>query len=263
MNKTLNIQDEQVAIVGDWHSNKLYAIKNLRCMIGKVKTIFHVGDFNISQTAQGMDFLETIDEILWKNEIFLYITLGNHDDYDYVDTLEFDEYGCKILSRNIRIFPRPYLFTLGKESVVSFGGSSTANLRFAIEGKNWWKAEEITHADILKVEQLPVADIVLSHEAPANIKYLDMHFEQMEEFSDSLNLERINESREKISIIMNHLQPNKLFHGHHHVKYIENKSFLNDENYSYNVKVYGLNRETHAGNVGFYNTIKKTFEFIV
>lgn len=131
-------------IIGDVHG---YHDSYLNLIQGSDSSV-QVGDFGFDYSCLG-----GVDPDLHK------IVGGNHDNYDVIGDCPnyLGDFGaCKI--NNIEFF-----FVRGERSV-------DANLR--IEGRNWWRAEELEMAEAYKAIDAYAAakpEIVISHGCPAEV----------------------------------------------------------------------------------------------
>ncbi|MER7795902.1 hypothetical protein [Microbacterium sp. NPDC096154] len=105
-----------------------------------VRTVLSLGDWGYWQKHR----LDQFDSLLRRSGIArALITLGNHEEYDRV-AQAFDDapagHAVRI-SPYVWILPRPFRFTNGGRSVLSFGGAASVDVRSRREGVDWWPDE--------------------------------------------------------------------------------------------------------------------------
>src|SRR5687768_2821553 len=89
---TVALDETRFGIAGDWHGNWRFAAWKLEEFArAGIKTIFQLGDFGIWPGPSGDEYLGKLRKNLELHGQTIYVTLGNHEDYDQVDALEPDE----------------------------------------------------------------------------------------------------------------------------------------------------------------------------
>lgn len=159
-------QKTVVGFAGDWHGNVRWvgrAIPALRR--AGVTTLYHVGDFGIwpGETA----FIDTVEYWAKLAELTIWVTPGNHDDYDQIDALlDNDPTRPGQLSEHVWVIPRGHRWSNAGRTFVSLGGAASADISDRVPGKSWWKQEQILPEDVERTVAGGHADIMISHEAP-------------------------------------------------------------------------------------------------
>jgi hypothetical protein len=155
-----------VGFAGDWHGNVSWigrAIPALRR--AGVTTLYHVGDFGIWPGATA--YIETIEYWAKLAGLTIWVTTGNHDDYDQIDALFADDPSMpKQLSEHVWVLPRGYRWHQADRTFVSLGGAASIDVDARVPGKTWWEQEQIQPADVAQTIAGGHADIMISHEAP-------------------------------------------------------------------------------------------------
>ncbi|WP_104199163.1 metallophosphoesterase [Cryobacterium sp. Y29] len=155
-----------VGFAGDWHGNISWigrAIPALRR--AGVTTLYHVGDFGIwpGETA----FISTVEYWAKLAALTIWVTPGNHDDYDQIDALfAGNPYKPQQLSEHVWVLPRGHRWTHAGRSFVSLGGAASTDVSGRIPGKTWWQQEEIRPEDVARTISGGHAEVMISHDAP-------------------------------------------------------------------------------------------------
>ena len=127
---TIDPDETRFGMAGDWHGNWRFAVGKLEeFRRAGIKTIFQLGDFGIWPGPRGDEYLGKLRKNLELNDQTLYVTLGNHEDYDQVEELETDALGLKWPRHNIALFPRVFRFMLGEYRVLSLGGAPSIDFK--------------------------------------------------------------------------------------------------------------------------------------
>lgn len=156
----------EVVFFGDWHGagryteKAMYRLKNS----GKVPDAFvHAGDFGFSKRDRYVNLVNTVLKVLDRE---MFVVPGNHEDYDYLDTLPLDDRGFQIAGSNLFVVPRGHRWEWGGVTFAGLGGAYSVDRRFRTLGKSWWPQEEITEEDYLKTVSGGHVDVLVTHEAP-------------------------------------------------------------------------------------------------
>lgn len=156
----------KVIFFGDWHgvgkytSKALYRLKNS----GEIPDgLVHVGDFGFSTRDRYVNLVNTILKDLDREML---VVPGNHEDYDYLDALPFDDRGFQVASSNVFVVPRGHRWEWSGVTFAGLGGAYSVDRRFRSRGRSWWPQEEITEDDYLKTVAGGPVDVLVTHEAP-------------------------------------------------------------------------------------------------
>lgn len=168
MTRPLDETETVVGLAGDWHGNRLWAKHSLAQLADSgVTTLFHLGDLGIWPGPRGRQFMSELDESCRGHGITIYLTPGNHEDYDQINELPILDDGLQWLTEHVAVIPRGHRWTMAGRTFVSLGGAPSIDFPQRIEGETWWPAEAITDDDVDRVVAGGYADIMLAHDAPA------------------------------------------------------------------------------------------------
>ncbi|GAB2461489.1 metallophosphoesterase family protein [Xylanimonas ulmi] len=233
MTKTsLALPDTRVAVAGDWHGDTWWAkraLDRLDDAAPDVRTVLHVGDLGVGpwpgETARSGHrfggFVADLDRALDRRGMTLYLTAGNHDNWDALEAAATDDRGLRALGERIRCFPRPYRLSIAGRSFLSLGGAASVDLMRRRPGRDWWFGEQVTEAHAQAVEDdvaaRGVVDYWLSHETPGPVPggRLNHHVRGLAPdivaYSDHV--------RSQVTRGWLAARPSVVFHGHHHARY--------------------------------------------
>jgi hypothetical protein len=202
-------------VVGDVHGDISFASAVCRAAESlDITNIFQVGDFGIwDHTDDGVYFLDKLNENSSLRGVNWYVTLGNHENYDRVENYQ-------ALTTQTFIPVRDHITILGNKTAVfdmdgvkfaSVGGAYSIDKYARIEGKSWWRNEEIKFSDILMLQNLiditGRVDILFTHDSPTTLPEWD-GFIKDDPYSQGHRkmLDRVGEIA----------RPAFWFHGHYH-----------------------------------------------
>lgn len=205
-----------VPVFGDWHGDVEWAKACVRWLSEEGYTrALHVGDFAIGFN-NNRQYTKPLNYLCQQLGIKLYITPGNHENYDVINALplltEGEDAGWQQLASNLLVAPRGLRWSWRDVSFVSLGGGNSIDHRLRTQGRDWWREEQITMGDIMNIEAGGKADVMITHVAPNAAEYdLDGSYWRPEDVRYS------DESRTVMDLALAAVQPKLFFHGHYHV----------------------------------------------
>lgn len=172
-----------IMLAGDTHGD-LTALRRLmtRAVAERCELVFVVGDFGYwEHTAEGVVFLDKLNEYAQRNSMPIFFLDGNHDKTSLlVDTYGHtapDNGGFMVVRDMIRYAPRGHQWAWGGQNFISLGGAYSVDKQWRLtletgRGKPeslWFPEEEMTGPEWDRVfsNQLGSADIMLAHDKPA------------------------------------------------------------------------------------------------
>lgn len=228
-------RDTRVGVCGDWHGDTAWGMHAIELLANNgIKTIFHVGDFGFWGDEQGRGYLRKINRELVKTGAFLYVTLGNHENYDYIEKvfkpvnddhnfLAHDNY------QNVIILGRGYRWNWNDYRWISVGGANSID-RYQREetmkkrgySKSWWTQESITDEDVQKATEGGRVDMMIAHDAPYGVDLFGSHRDASNGW-EKQDLDYAVLSRLQLRKVTDVVQPLRYIHGHYHMS--KNHSF--------------------------------------
>lgn len=219
--KYYNIETENIAVIGDWHSDLIYATKIINLLkLYNITYIVHTGDF--SYYSEKSIFIAGLQKLLKKNNMILLFVDGNHENHPLLFNLATNQTTTfKTLRKNIWYIPRGNKWTFNGVLWMGIGGAVSINKKKLVEGSTWFPEEEITKEELSKATTGDKARVIITHDAPYNIQKLrNLYDIPMKKHSQEI-LDKSDNHQKMIEKIMNYHQPDYLFHGHHHLRYTE------------------------------------------
>jgi Icc-related predicted phosphoesterase len=252
MESTPNLK---VGFAGDWHGNLPWAIEALQAFHeAEVSRIYHVGDFGIWPGRFGSDYLSFLHDIAEQLEQNLYVTLGNHEDYDQVASMTETEEGWLQLPNlpRFNFAPRGHVWLDGKTRMGSLGGAGSIDRALRTAGQDWWPEEEITEANCATLASNVTnagwdrLDVLVTHEAPAGLRRVGMQPRPAwitPDIEHDCYLQRV-----RLRNVVDVVQPRTLVHGHWHEWITDSIDGTNPAGDSYTTSVFALAKDNMANN---------------
>ena len=218
----LHLDPDSTYFAGDWHGNTRWAVyaashvardnaTNPRS--SSPATILHLGDFAFDFNAE---YIDTLTEALAHSDVRLFFLRGNHDDPTKLDLTASSP---SALSSHIYFLPDTYRFLIGEHRVLVLGGAGSIDRSHRVEGVSWWPNERLSVEAAAKAVSGGVADVVLSHDAPAGTPLvLDTDFGAFFERRDPGVLAWCAEHAERVASVVRGVDARVVVHGHHHVR---------------------------------------------
>lgn len=210
-----SLPDQRVAVCGDWHGNLGWLrllTRALPDLAHDMTTIFQLGDW-------WMDPLET-DALFAEAGIErVFVTPGNHEPWDQISPLLAEHPGAAVRVSDVTwILPRPARLTIGGRTVLSLGGAVSVDRLWRVEGRSWWRDEAITDEHVTAAIAGGPADIMLTHESPADTPVRAVR-DLLRTNPFGFPAETLAESamsRARVSEVWDATRPALLMHGHMH-----------------------------------------------
>lgn len=214
--ENITLPDQRVAVLGDVHGNvgwiRMLA-RALPYLAPDVTTILQLGDWWMPPGE--------VDEALVETGITrIYVTNGNHDPWGEITPLLTKHPGAAVrVSKLVWLLPRPARLSIGGRSVLSLGGASSVDRESRVEGLTWWQDEEITDEDVAAAISGGPADLMLTHESPADtpVRAVREILRKNPQRFPKAALQASAASRARVSEVWDAVRPELLVHGHMHV----------------------------------------------
>lgn len=212
----ITLADQRVAVLGDVHGNVGWIrmlSRALPYLAPDVTTILQLGDWWMPP--------DEVDEALSETGITgIYVTGGNHEPWGEITPLMNKYPGEAVrVSKLVWLLPRPARLTIGGRSVLSLGGAASVDRESRIEGLTWWPDEAITDEHVADAIAGGPADLMLTHESPANtpVRPVREILRTNPYGFPKAALEASAASRARVSKVWDAVRPELLAHGHLHV----------------------------------------------
>ena len=175
-----------VYFTGDTHGD--YDFWKLRLLKEKVSLtrddiVLILGDCGVVFFADEATRKEMIELYESVGATIIYID-GNHENFPLINTYPVTEiFKAKShrISEHIFHIIRGEIMELAGHTFLCLGGACSTDKAYRIEGKSWWKEEEITDEDIQKALENAKrydnkVDFILTHCIDTNIHFAAFHF---------------------------------------------------------------------------------------
>ncbi|MDQ4214072.1 hypothetical protein [Microbacterium capsulatum] len=248
--------DTTIGLAGDWHGNGGWTRRKLRQFArAGVRTVHQLGDFGIFIGAAQLGYIMEIERHCAFNDIHLWITPGNHEDWDYLDALFRVDGGAEpqyLVPRNahgfqsdhIHVLPRGYRWHHAGRSFVSAGGAPSIDYQFRERGVDWWPNEQLPEEKANEIAAAGHAEIMLAHDMPdldaAVLRDTLAPRVSVVGAWPAPALHYVAEGRRRLSIAYEGVRPKLLAHGHYHRS--------GDEQIPGGARVLSLDMDESAGN---------------
>lgn len=208
-----------IIFAGDWHGSSVQAKEViLSAHIRGIDTILHVGDFGIWD--HDSRYLNSLQNMLEGYGITIYFVDGNHENFHKLYMRKLEEDGTRRIRDNIYHLPRGHRFIWNDISFLALGGAASIDKKFRRENYTWWKEEFITPEDVLKAQEGGYADVMITHDTPADAPnfIIDDPLSQIQakKAFGSAALNYCDNHRKVLQQVTNVVLPKIIVHGHYH-----------------------------------------------
>ena len=241
---------DSIGIAGDWHADYEWAAASIRTLAKRgLHKVLHVGDFGI--IAPTILYLDPLEALLARHDITIYVTPGNHENYDMVDTAPvLNEHngmpaGLLQLTPHILLMPRGYRWVWDDVSYISLGGGNSIDKRNLVPHVSWWPQETITLGDIMRATADGTADVMIAHVAPAAAQYQLISLDW-----DEAAITYSDESRTMMQHAVDDIHPKLFLHGHYHIDKLQQVIKEGSDGEPYATVYASLGRNTKKNNLG-------------
>lgn len=219
-------------LVGDTHGNNTHLEYILREASKKqIDLIIQLGDWGYTWPSAMPRSWNVFKKMVSKAGIPFWFLAGNHDNYDWIETVTDGTRNPQQIAPLVTYLPRAATFeaaiddlkfmavgggvSIDKEPSHGWGGRK--------EHVSWWSQELITDEDVEAAKKIGKVDILLTHDSPDNLelsKFLDL-------FTIPLKMDNLSKSnRQQLNIIMDNCKPSLVVHGHYHMAYTYQDQYL-------------------------------------
>lgn len=219
-----------IAVMGDIHGNGRYLLPE----IGEICThlpdespriILQAGDFGIRPVREyrltGRTEIHEgfpparLSEILEENNAVMKICEGNHEDHDLLDSLAegLEHLGEIEIAPRITWLRRGHRWTWHDRTWLACGGAVSVDKLLRKQGVSWFPQEEISDLDEQLICLQGPADVLLSHDAPAEVP---LKLFNPPPVAWVPMIPAAEAHRERLQRICMAVKPSYIFHGHYH-----------------------------------------------
>ena len=262
-------------MVGDTHGNTR-ALMSAMKVAGqcKIEHLLVLGDFGLwDHFADGVAFLDDINEYAQAMRLTVYAVGGNHENWDhwnwYVDNMPTSK-GFAIVRRRVVLAPRVHRWKWANTEFLGVGGAVSIDkdnrLLHEKGGQNYglgrtsfrppaprtlyWPNEQLTDEDVDGILSRPSnVDVLVTHDCS---NYTPFHARLKPDLDSQIH-------RQRIDTVLKHVKPDFHFHGHMHTKY----DWINTQvhGFQHGTQTYGLECDGMWDNFGVFDTETKAFDW--
>lgn len=162
---------DRIGVVGDVHGSPHLVRRAIETLARRGITQIHfLGDFGFpsSDPVADAEYRALFDRVLARRSgVEVLVTLGNHEEYDVIETIEPDPGGIRWWTDAIGLLPRGWRGETARGRVTASLGGANSIDRFVRVARGWpWsKTESITEQDLERLGTSGV-DVLLGHDAP-------------------------------------------------------------------------------------------------
>jgi predicted phosphodiesterase len=202
-------------VVGDVHGDVSFASKVMKAANANgVHHIFQVGDFGVwDHHPDGLYFLDKVNENAELRDVYWWVVLGNHENYDSIERYQAESQGSMIHLRDrIRVLGnKSGMVELDGLKIAACGGAYSIDKARRTPGSSWWPQEMTTYGDVERLRNLVdihgQPDILLTHDAPSSLPGWPGFMKD-----DPAS----NANRQMMDAVWDITRPKYWFHGHYH-----------------------------------------------
>jgi hypothetical protein len=212
-----------IVVAGDWHAQlhwSRFVAQAVRRLLKNEspRIILHLGDFGVWRDELGQHYLDRLDRALAQQRAKLYFVDGNHEDFDLLHELagSTDPRQPVPIRPTITWLPRGYRWRWHDRTWLALGGAVSVNRAELTEGRSWFPAEEITDDQAQRISHAGPADVMVCHDAPANVP---LPLPPPDRTWAPADLERSDRHRARLQSVVDVVRPDYLLHGHHHIEH--------------------------------------------
>jgi Calcineurin-like phosphoesterase len=222
--------NSRVGLLGDTHANYAWTAFALwKFHREGITRVLQLGDLGLGKSNYNAKFLKRVSKLAVHYGITLYVTLGNHEDWNYAEELfstTMREDGWAEVRPNLLIAPRGLRWTWDDVSFVSLGGAPSVDRGWRVEEQAkildpdyhlWFPGEMITQEDVDLVVAGGYADVMVAHDAPMGVPTIDKAISSNPHGFRPADLLYAADGRKLMDDAFRGVRPRTFLHGHYHM----------------------------------------------
>jgi hypothetical protein len=208
---------ERVTVTGDMHAEPRWGRHVVKAAAREGSQVVVVaGDFGAWRTTGG--FLDHLTMWCERTGVPVMFVDGNHEDHPWLAGMPVDAgTGLRPVTPWIVHVPRAHRWTWRGVSWLGLGGAVSVDRNRRTPGWDWFAEEELTYADTVRAVAGGQVDVMVTHDAPAGARVPLRSTPRWP--ADALA--DADRHRELLRSVVDAVRPTHLFHGHFHVRYVD------------------------------------------
>jgi len=209
----------KILICGDTHGNNAWWARLVEyAQKHACEKIVQLGDFGYwEHRREGVEYLDKTSKKATMAGIPIYFIDGNHENHPLLwERYPPGEDGFCKLRENLYYIPRGNSWTWDGVKFLGIGGAYSVDKPWRVQEEEtyreprtlWWPTELIRDVDVQKCLEVGKVDVVFSHDCPTGIELPGIGGEYPVS----------NANRAYLRHIIDHVQPQVVFHGHYHMR---------------------------------------------
>lgn len=210
-------EPKRIAFAGDWHENGDYAARAIKRAKGQgADVVVQLGDFGYSYSRR---FLADVSSAALFQQIPILFVDGNHESFPKLHAYPIAENGLRDLGDGIWHLPRGFRWEWAGGSFLAIGGAHSVDRPYRTPGVSWWPEESITSRQAYDAAEPGPVDVLIAHDCPAGVVIPGIDDRIGPPPFPPAEIERSEEHRKLLRVLVDHVQPSVIWHGHYHVQY--------------------------------------------
>lgn len=211
---------DRIAFIGDVHGDFGFAARALTYAAERCADVaIQCGDFGFRRLDEA--FVGGVSAVACRLGVPVLWVDGNHENHPGLAAVPVDPVtGLRPIAPGIWHLPRGFRWTWAGVRFLALGGAYSVDRTGRIPGLDWFPEECLSHSEVIDAAVSGPADVMICHDAPAGAAIPDEAFEAPGVWSPR-DVRASDQHREGLRYVTDHVRPRWLFHGHYHVRYVD------------------------------------------
>lgn len=158
---------DRIGLAGDWHGQQNWMREALHTFGEEgIKCVFHLGDFALGWPGKWPMLADVAESVCKQYDMELHIVPGNHENWNWINTREFNEYRSHKMTEHTFILGRNAVMNVGGRKILALGGAPSIDYDTRTKNIDWWSEEMILLREAEEAARMEDVDIMLCHDSP-------------------------------------------------------------------------------------------------
>lgn len=234
-----------------WAEQLCHVARELHC-----STIAQLGDFGYWEHMQpeGPAYLDFWELLLERSGLRLAWIDGNHENHTLLRAKYkvHPDLGWARIRNGLYYISRGARWKWDGVTFLGVGGAFSIDKQHRKPGRSWWPEEMLTVAEAERAKAGGHVDVMLTHDCPAGVDVFASHHSD-----DWLYFRESEENRELLLDVVEAVRPDRLYHGHFHVRHSAVLDLPADGDVpSHQVAIEGLANNRNPGAYTVFDTVE-------